>query len=94
LPLKTILLRAGRFFGWMLFFLASMSLIGLIPTVPIFIVALMRVEGPEKWRVAIPMAVIMTVFIYFVFNDLLAIQWPQTVVGDMFPILKAYIPSM
>src|SRR5262249_6213545 len=37
-----ILMRGASFFGWMVLFLLSMATIGLIPTVPIFIVAFMR----------------------------------------------------
>ena len=49
LPTKTLILRAGIFFGWMLSFMGSMALIGLIPTVPLFIIAFMRIEGRERW---------------------------------------------
>jgi hypothetical protein len=34
------------------------------------------------------------VFIYALFDQLLAIPWPQTIVGNLFPVLKNYIPSM
>ena len=44
---KEIILRGVIFFGWMIGFLASMALIGLIPTVPMFIVLFMRIEGRE-----------------------------------------------
>ena len=43
-------MRGAIFFGWMVAFLGSMAVIGLIPTVPVFIIAFMRLEGPEKWR--------------------------------------------
>jgi TctA family transporter len=94
LPLRTIIVRALSFFGWMLLFLCSMALIGLIPTVPLFIVAFMRVEGHEPWRIVLPMAAIMVVFIYGLFDQLLAIQWPPTVLGSAFPTLKLYLPSL
>jgi hypothetical protein len=42
----------------------------------------------------LPMAAIMTVFIYMLFDQLLAIPWPQTIVGNAIPILKDYIPSI
>jgi hypothetical protein len=89
-----ILKRGAIFFGWLLAFLGSMATIGLIPTVPIFVVTFMRVEAREPWRIVIPMAAFMTVFIYGLFDQLLAIPWPQTIVGNLFPVLKNYIPSM
>ena len=56
LPAKIILTRGFLFFGWMAGFAACMALIGLIPTVPIFITAFMRLEGREPWKIVIPMA--------------------------------------
>ena len=92
LPPSTIILR-GVFFGWMVFFLTSMALIGLIPTVPIFIVLFMRIEGKEPWSITLPMAIFMTLFIYFLFDWLLAIPWPGTVLGDFWQFWKDYMPS-
>jgi hypothetical protein len=89
-----ILRRAGIFFGWLIAFMASMAVIGLIPTVPIFVVGYMRLEGREPWRLVIPQAVGLTVFIYVVFDRLLNIPWPQTLLGMWFPALRAIIPSV
>ncbi|MGE5538983.1 MAG: tripartite tricarboxylate transporter permease [Gemmatimonas sp.] len=91
---RVIVSRGMIFFGWMLGFMAAMALFGLIPTVPLFIVAFMRIEAREPWRIVLPMAIAMTLFIYVVFDQLLAIPWPQTELGNLFPALKAYIPSM
>ena len=93
LPPSTIILRGVFFFGWMVFFLTSMALIGLIPTVPIFIVLFMRIEGKEPWSITLPMAIFMTLFIYFLFDWLLAIPWPGTVLGDFWQFWKDYMPS-
>ncbi len=81
------------FFGWIAGFLASMAAIGLIPTVPVFIVAYMRLEGHERWRLIVPMTVAMTLFVYAVFDRLLAIPWPPSLLGTLLPALKA-IPSV
>jgi TctA family transporter len=89
-----IIMRGASFFGWMVAFLLSMATIGLIPTVPFFIVAFMRLEAKEPWKIVLGYVVVMTILIYVVFDQLLTIPWPQTIVGNMFPILKAYIPSM
>src|SRR6516165_6860717 len=93
LPGNIILVRGFLFFGWMVAFLCSMAVIGLIPTVPIFVVAYMRLEGPEKWRHAALMATVMTTLIYVVFDQLLNIPWPPTLLGTSFPVLKI-IPSV
>jgi TctA family transporter len=89
-----ILMRGAMFFGWLIAFLLSMATIGLIPTVPFFIVAFMRLEAKESWKIVLGYVVGMTILIYVVFDQLLTIPWPQTLIGNMFPILKAYVPSI
>ncbi len=93
MPPSQIILRGAIFFGWMIFFLISMALIGLIPTVPIFIILLMRVEGPEPWRIVIPMALVMTIGIYLLFDQLLTIPWPGSLLGEYIPFWKTWVPS-
>jgi len=93
LPAHIILFRGFVFFGWMVAFLCSMAVIGLIPTVPIFVIAYMRLEGPERWRHVALMAAIMVTLIYVVFDQLLSIPWPPTLLGTWFPALK-FIPSV
>ena len=94
LPGHIILIRGFVFFGWMVAFLCSMATIGLLPTVPVFVIAYMRLEGPEKWRHAVVMAVVMVMLIYVVFDQLLSIPWPPTLLGGLFPQLKEWIPSI
>ena len=77
----------------MVLFLISMALIGLIPTVPIFVIAFMRVEAREPWTITLPMAIFMTLFIYFLFDWLLAIPWPGSFLGDVWPFWKEHMPS-
>ena len=93
LPVRTILTRGAIFFGWMVFFLCSMAVIGLIPTVPLFIIAFMRIEK-EPWKITLPMAAIMILFVYILFDQLLAVPWPGSVVGDYLPFLKDWVPSV
>jgi len=94
LPAKTLIARGLMFFGWMVVFLGSMALIGLIPTVPLFVIAFMRIEGREPWRIVLPLAAFMCVFIYVLFDQLLAIPWPPSVLGDFLPALRGVIPSV
>jgi TctA family transporter len=93
LPTRTILLRACIFFGWLLAFMGSMAVIGLIPTVPLFVIAFMRVEAREPWRLVLPQAIILTLFIYLLFDRTIHIPWPQTLLGTWFPALE-FIPSL
>ena len=93
-PTKLLLLRTAIFFGWMLLFMGSMALIGLIPTVPLFVIAFMRFEGPEPWKIVLPQAFFITLFVYVMFDQMLTIPWPPTVLGEWMPQLKGVIPSV
>lgn len=77
LPTRTVLARAGAFFGWFLAFMASTALIGLLPTVPLFVAAYMRLENREPWRLVLALAGGFTLFIYVVFDRLLHVPWPE-----------------
>ncbi len=94
MPQSLVIARAAGFFGWLLAFMFSMWAIGLIPTVPIFVIALMRLEGNEPWRLVLPQAIILPIFIWLVFDQLLTIPWPQTLLGEWIPALKGVIPSV
>jgi TctA family transporter len=94
LSASLIVQRAAVFFGWLVGFMISMACIGLIPTVPIFVIGYMRLEGREPWRLVWPQAISLTLFIYVVFDQLLAIPWPQTLLGMLVPALKGLIPSV
>src|SRR5262249_43699829 len=67
LPLRTIITRSARFYGYLLGFMASMAVIGLIPTAAIFVVLFMRVEGPERWKLVIPYVTVLIFGIWLAF---------------------------
>jgi TctA family transporter len=93
MPMRVILVRAAIFFGWLIAFMGSMATIGLVPTVPLFVIAFMRLEARERWKQVIPQAILLTVFIFVVFDYFLTIPWPPTLIGGWFPALK-FIPSV
>ena len=93
-PTKLLIWRTTVFFGWMVGFMISMAIIGLIPTVAVFTILFMRFEGPEPWRLVIPYAFFMTAFVYVMFDQMLTIPWPPTLLGEWFPMLKGKIPSV
>lgn len=84
---RTMLLRAAKFFGWFLAFLACMAVIGMIPTVPLMIVAFMRVEGRESWRLSLILALCVTALLYLIFQQIIHIPWPSSLLGQWFPML-------
>ncbi|MEX0842389.1 MAG: tripartite tricarboxylate transporter permease [Xanthobacteraceae bacterium] len=93
LPVETIIRRGILFFVYLAAFMASMAIMGIIPTAFLFVVVFMRVEGPEPWRLIIPYALILVVFIYFVFDQIMTVPWPATLLGTWFPVLK-FIPTV
>ncbi len=93
LPTAVKLGRGAVFFGWMGAFLASMATIGLIPTIPVLVISYMRIEGRERWSLVLPMAAVLTLFVWGVFGEVLAIPWPGTLLGAWVPALRV-IPSV
>jgi TctA family transporter len=93
LPVREIIVRAAWFFGYLIGFMAVMAVIGLIPTVAVFVVFFMRWEARERWTLVIPYATALVVFIWFTFDYVMAVPWPPTLLGQWFPYLKA-IPSV
>lgn len=91
--MKAMLTRAAIFLGYMLLFLALMAVIGVIPAVPALVIAYMRIEGKERWRLVLAEAAVLTLVVYGVFDQLLLIPWPPTLIGQWFPVLTA-IPSV
>jgi TctA family transporter len=94
LPVREIIIRATWFFSYLIGFMALMAVIGLIPTVAVFVVFFMRYEAKERWSLVIPYAVILVIFIWFAFDYFMAVPWPPTLLGDWFPALKNMIPSV
>jgi TctA family transporter len=93
LPVATVIGRAALFFGYFVAFMAVMAVIGLIPTAGLFVVILMRLEGRERWSLVIPYAVILMLFIYVAFDQVMAIPWPGTYLGDVWTWWREHIPS-
>ena len=88
LSMETITRRAVYYFSWCFFFFGLAAVIGLLPSMFVFLVGYMRYWGKESWRITLGLAVPLWVFCYFLFHKILIIPWPQTVVGDMFPVLR------
>ncbi len=88
LGIKEIFIRAARYFGWLIFFLVAAWLVGLLPAMFLFLVGYMRFEGKESWKLTLMIAVPMGLFSYFLFHRILLVQWPLTVFGDAFPIVR------
>jgi TctA family transporter len=93
LPMRVVATRAARFFGYLIAFMGSMAVIGLIPTAGLFVVIFMRLEGQERWTLTLTYAAVLAISIYLVFDRFMSIPWPPTLLGQLIPALK-FIPSV
>ncbi|MGH6767993.1 MAG: tripartite tricarboxylate transporter permease [Xanthobacteraceae bacterium] len=93
LPVRTIALRAARFFAYLIGFMGVMAIIGLVPTVGLFVIFFMRYENQERWTVVLPYAITLMFAISFVFDYIMSIPWPPTLIAQWFPALKM-LPSI
>jgi len=93
LPVEIIIKRAARFFGYLIAFMGVMAVIGLVPTVGLFVVIFMRYENREPWKLVIAHAIVLVFSISFVFDNVMSIPWPPTLIGQWFPALK-FLPSI
>src|SRR5262249_58149489 len=87
LPVATIAARAAWFFGYLIGFMAVMAVIGLIPTVVVFVIFFMRFEGRERWSLVIPYTAILVIGIYIAFDLFMAVAWPP-------PLLRTPVPAL
>ena len=86
---NTIFHRAVVYFAWLLFFFGSALLVGLLPAMFLYLVGYLRFEGKESWRMTFAISVPMWIASYALFHKLLIVPWPPTLVGDLFPALRA-----
>jgi TctA family transporter len=81
ITIKQVLTRAARFYGWFLAYMACGALIGLLPAILLMIVAFMRVEGREPWRLCFFIAAGVWAFMYGIFDQLLHVDWPSNLLS-------------
>src|SRR5690606_16893380 len=93
MSIRHVVQRALIFLGYLIGFMLCTAVIGLLPTIPILIVAFMRLEGREPWRLVLGQAAVLTLGTYVLFDRLLQVPWPQPLLSEWLPILRM-IPSM
>ena len=64
-----------------------------LPTIFLFTCAFMIVEK-ESWPMSIAVSAGLVVFYGFVFDELLALPWLDSLLGDLSPALKETIPGI
>jgi TctA family transporter len=90
---KLIAFRAAGYLAWLLAFLLSSALIGMIASVFLFVLAYMKIEGNESWKLTLSCAFGLTIFSIILFDKLLALPWPQAVFGDLYLMFDSTVLS-
>jgi TctA family transporter len=85
--------RVLNYFGWLLFFFGAAAVIGLLPAMLVFMIGYIRFEGKESWKITLLTSGGVWIMSYLLFHRLLIIPWPQTLLGDLFPVLRT-IPEL
>jgi len=81
--------RALRYFGWCLFVVFAALVVGLLPSLFLFLVGFMLTEGRERVHTALGVAIVTWAVWYLLFHQLLRVPWPAALLGDLFPILRS-----
>jgi TctA family transporter len=90
---RMIFWRALSYFAWLVLAVGLAAVIGLLPAMFFFLVGFMRVLGERNWGRTLTIAVAVWVFCYVLFHQVLFVPWPQSLLGDWFPVLRSNIPT-
>src|SRR5215470_16718993 len=91
IPGDQIRRRATVFFLWLAAFIGIIYLIGFIPAICAFVFAYMYFGFNEPWLEAAGFAIATGLLCWLVFDWALAVHWPNSLLGDTFPALRARI---
>jgi hypothetical protein len=80
--------RAFIYFGWLIGYVVAAHIVGLLGATLLFTVFYMRFHAKESWRLALVLAGCLIGGYYALFHLLLIIPWPQSYVGELFPVLR------
>ncbi|HSV26138.1 MAG TPA: tripartite tricarboxylate transporter permease [Xanthobacteraceae bacterium] len=83
----------GRFFVelfWLLGFLAAVWLIGLMPSIGVYVVLYMSTAGKTPWPTALIITASLWIGFYVLFVKLLHAPWPPSLLGDTLPQLREW----
>jgi hypothetical protein len=85
----TVRQQAVLYFLWLAVLLALVAVTGFIPAIALFIFAWMHFGFGENPARAAVCGALTALMCWGLFHKLLAVAWPQSLLGDMFPALRA-----
>lgn len=80
---KATLLGTFEIWAWLLGLLALIRIIGLDLALPIFVLVYAKIYG-AGWRLGIFLALMIFAFIFGIYDQIMHVYWPQSVLGDLF----------
>jgi TctA family transporter len=81
--------QAAVYFLWLAGLMALIAVAGFIPAIAIFIFAYMHLGFGERPGRAAACGAVTALLCWGLFHKLLAVAWPQSLLGDVFPALRA-----
>lgn len=91
---QLIYTRLGSQLAWLVGLLVSVLIVGMMPALGAFIVLYIRLVGAARWTTALMIAIPLWIAMYLLFNTLLHVPWPPSLLGDTFPALRALLGGM
>jgi TctA family transporter len=89
LETQEMLRRAANFAAWCLGMLGVAALIGLLPSMLVFLVSYIHFQGKESWTTTFSIAGGVWIVSWALFEKLLDVHWPHSLIGTVFPGLRA-----
>ena len=80
--------RGAVYFAWCVGFLLIGQVIGLLPAILVFLILYLKLGSRESWLVTLGVSLPLWTFCYVLFHKILHIAWPQSLLGDWFPVLR------
>jgi TctA family transporter len=84
--------RASVFFLWCVAYVGLALVLGMLPGLFVFVALSMRFWGHESWVRSLTVAVGMAAFCWVLFDRLLSVPWPVSLLGQWIPALQPYLP--
>jgi putative tricarboxylic transport membrane protein len=92
--MQLIYTRLASQLGWLIAMLLSVLVIGMMPSLGAFILLYLRFVGAARWSTALLIAVPLWIAMYLLFNTLLHVPWPPSLLGDTFPQLRSMLAGL
>ena len=83
--------QSTYYFAWLLAFLAAIWLIGFLPAIAIFVFAYMHIGFREPLAQSAAFAAGTVLLCWGLFDRILSVAWPGSLLGDLFPALRSAV---